>query len=73
MWAIKKNGMPKMNDPKKMDTSMSMKKIYNNNKIYIYIAMSSCYPNKGEREIHKRSIAFHHPPPRYVHNHDQLV
>ena len=30
---------------KKMDTSMSMKK-----KIYIYIAMPSCYPNKGERD-----------------------
>ena len=42
--------MPKKHDPKKMDTSMSMKKIYNNNKRNIYIAMSSCYPNKGERD-----------------------
>jgi len=64
--------MPKKHDPKKrkiMDTSMSMKK----KNIYTYIAMSSCYPNKGEREIHKRSIAFHHPPSTYVHNLDQLV
>ena len=45
--------MPKKHDPKKMDTSMSMKKERrrekeenNNNNI----AMSSCYPNKGERE-----------------------
>jgi hypothetical protein len=38
--------MPKKHDPKKMDTSMSMKKEEEKN---IYIAMSSCYPNKGER------------------------
>ena len=45
--------MPKKHDPKKMDTSMSMKKERrrekeenNNNNI----AMSSCYPNKGERD-----------------------
>ena len=45
-WAIKKkDGMPKKHDPKKMDTSMSMKK----KRKKIYIAMSSCYPNKGER------------------------
>ena len=51
-WAIKKrerkDGMPKKHDPKKMDTSMSMKKKKKN--IYTYIAMSSCYPNKGERD-----------------------
>ena len=36
---------------KKMDTSMSMKKEREEKKdIYIYIAMSSCYPNKGERD-----------------------
>ena len=44
----KKDGMPKKHDPKKMDTSMSMKKKKKN--IYTYIAMSSCYPNKGERD-----------------------
>ena len=26
-----------------------------------------------EREIHKRSISFHHPPYTYVHDLDQLV
>ena len=44
----KKDGMPKKHDPKKrkkMDTSMSIKK-----EKKIYIAMSSCYPNKGERD-----------------------
>ena len=50
-WAIKKKEkkdcMPKKHDPKKMDTSMSMKKRKKKN---IYIAMSSCYPNKGERD-----------------------
>ena len=59
-WAIKrererererKDGMPKKHDPKKMDTSMSMKKKGRREKnIYTYIAMSSCYPNKGERD-----------------------
>ena len=44
----RKDGMPKKHDPKKrqkMDTSMSIKK-----EKKIYIAMSSCYPNKGERD-----------------------
>jgi len=39
----RKDGMPKKHDPKKMDTSMSMKK-------NSHIAMSSCYPNKRERD-----------------------
>ena len=61
-WAIKKkkrkDGMPKKHDPKKMDTSMSMKKRNRRKKDiyiyrYIYIAMSSCYPNKGERDPQK--------------------
>ena len=49
----KKDGMPKMHDPKKNGhinvhekKEREEKKIY----IYIYIAMSSCYPNKGERD-----------------------
>ena len=45
--------MPKKHDPKKekkMETSMSMKKEREKKDIYIYIAMSSCYPNKGERD-----------------------
>ena len=34
-----------------MDTSMSMKKKREREKnIYTYKAMSSCYPNKGERD-----------------------
>ena len=46
----RKDGMPKKHDPKKMDTSISMKKRRREKKdIYIYIAMPSCYPNKGER------------------------
>ena len=50
-WAIqkkeRKDGMPKKHDPKrkKMDTSKTMKK-----RKKIYVAMSSCYPNKGERD-----------------------
>ena len=43
--------MPKKHDPKKrkkMDTLMSMKKEREEKKIYI--AMPSCYPNKGERD-----------------------
>ena len=46
----RKDGMPKKHDPKKkkkMDTSMSIKKRRDKK---IYIAMSSCYPNKGERD-----------------------
>ena len=53
--------MPKKHDPKKMDTSMSMKKKKKKEKktldtegprkkIYSHIAMSSCYPNKRERD-----------------------
>ena len=45
----RKDGMPKKHDPKKMDTSMSMKKEREEKKD-TYIAMSSCYPNKGERD-----------------------
>ena len=47
----RKDGMPKKHDPKKrkkMDTLMSMKKEREEKKIYI--AMPSCYPNKGERD-----------------------
>ena len=36
--------------PKKMDTSMSMKKRKEREEKDIYIAMSSWYPNKGERD-----------------------
>ena len=48
----RKDGMPKKHDPKKkekkkMDTTMSMRK---KREKKIYIAMSSCYPNKGERD-----------------------
>jgi hypothetical protein len=39
--------MPKKHDPKKMDTSMSMKKKNEKNS---HISMSSCYPNKRERD-----------------------
>ena len=49
----RKDGMPKKHDPKKrkkMDTSMSMKKKREKKKKDIYIAMPSCYPNKGERD-----------------------
>ena len=48
-WAIKKktDGMTKKHDPKKIDTSMSMKK---KKRKKIYIAISSCYTNKGERD-----------------------
>ena len=48
----RKDGMPKKHDPKKekkMETSMSMKK-EREKKIYNNIAISSCYPNKGERD-----------------------
>ena len=43
----RKDGMPKKHDPKKMDTSMSMKKKNEKNS---HVAMSSCYPNKRERD-----------------------
>ena len=43
-------------------------------KKYISIAMSSCYPNKGERErFIKGVLHFHHPFSTHVHNLDQLV
>ena len=50
-----KEGMPKKHDPKKREKNghinVHEKYIYNNNnKRNIYIAMSSCYPNKGERD-----------------------
>ena len=50
----KKNGMPKKHDPKKREEEKNIwthegpsvkKNIYHNN-----IAMTSCYPNKGERD-----------------------
>ena len=68
----RKDGMPKKHDPKKrkkMDTSMSMKK---GKKRYIYIHVLMIIQIK-EREIHKKSISFHHPPSTYVHDLDQLV
>ena len=51
----REDGMPKKHDPKEMDTSMSMKKKRErerkeNKNIYNNIAMSLCYPNKGERD-----------------------
>ena len=60
----RKDGMPKKHDPKKerknMDTSMSMKK---KEREKIYLAMSSCYPNKGERDSKKEySISTIHLP-----------
>ena len=57
----------------KLDTSRSKKK-KKKKKIYNNIAMSSCYPNKGERERFIRGV-FHflHPPSTYVHDLDQLV
>ena len=46
-WAIKKDGMHKKHDPKKIWTHDGPRKKKN---IYSDIAMSSCYPNKGERD-----------------------
>ena len=39
-----------MHDPKKMDTSTSMKKKEEEKEREKYLAMSSCYRNKGERD-----------------------
>ena len=43
-----KDGMPKKHDPKKNWTHESPRK--KEREIYNNIAMSSCYPNKGERD-----------------------
>ena len=45
----KKDGMPKKHDPKKWTYPCPWKK--EKKEKYIYIAMTSCYPNKGERFI----------------------
>ena len=43
--------MPKKHDQKKWTHQYPWKKREKKENIYIYIAMSSCYPNKGERFI----------------------
>ena len=48
-WAIKKkDGMPKKHDPKKKKKNGHINVHEKREKIYI--AMPSCYPNKGERD-----------------------
>ena len=83
MGYLKKDGMPKKDDPhppKKVGAheGPSVKKNLDTwrfkKKKYISIAMSSCYPNKGERErFIKGVLHFHHPFSTHVHNLDQLV
>ena len=52
--------MTQKKERKNMDTSMSMKKKKDKK---IYLAMSSCYPNKGERDSKKEySISTIHLP-----------
>ena len=52
-WPIKKerkkDGMAKKHDPKK-NGHINVHEKKERRKKYIYIAMSSCYPNKGERD-----------------------
>ena len=50
----RKDGMPKKHDPKKNNGHNNVhEKKGEKKKIYIYIAMSSCYPNKRERDPQK--------------------
>ena len=46
--------MPKKHDPKKRKEKNGHNNVHEKKreekKIYIYIDMSSCYPNKGERD-----------------------
>ena len=59
-----------MTQKKTLDTEGPRKKF---KKINIVILPCPHVIQIKEREIHKRSVSFHHPPSTYVHDLDQLV